>query len=191
VGAVGPPVSATSSDRSCRRVARPEGATVGLPLRHRATAPHLEISSADLSRSPATEEGNNLDVDRQRLAGLAQGATESFHAGHATGSHSVRPRHIEQDCRTRIDRVRAMAQAGNRRRVTRASPTTRRADSSSETDSALARSTTAAIISMQADPAPPCSSPMARIPAATAADSDCRFPEAARRAVAHEGAPDP
>jgi hypothetical protein len=44
---------------------------------------------------------------------------------------------------------------------------------------------------MQFDPAPPCSSPIVRIPAATAAEIDWRFPEAANRAAAHDGAPAP
>ena len=48
-----------------------------------------------------------------------------------------------------------------------------------------------AISSMQSDPAPPCSSPIVRTPAATAAESDCRLPEAASRAAAHDGAPAP
>ena len=44
---------------------------------------------------------------------------------------------------------------------------------------------------MQLDPAPPCSSPIVRMPAAMAAESDCRLPEAASRAAAHDGAPAP
>ena len=58
-------------------------------------------------------------------------------------------------------------------------------------DSRLARSIPAAINSMHPDPAPPCSSPTARMPAATAADTELRLPEIASRAVAHDGAPDP
>jgi hypothetical protein len=49
----------------------------------------------------------------------------------------------------------------------------------------------APINSMQPDPAPPCSSPTARMPAAIAADTEPRFPDSASRAVAHEGAPEP
>ena len=45
--------------------------------------------------------------------------------------------------------------------------------------------------SMQFEPAPPCSSPIARMPAATAAEIDWRLPEAASRAAAHDGAPAP
>ena len=41
------------------------------------------------------------------------------------------------------------------------------------------------------EPAPPCSSPIARIPAATADEIDDRLPDAARRAVAQDGAPAP
>jgi hypothetical protein len=44
---------------------------------------------------------------------------------------------------------------------------------------------------MQADPAPPCSSPIVRMPAAIAADGDWRLPDAASRAAAHDGAPGP
>ena len=51
------------------------------------------------------------------------------------------------------------------------------------------RPSPAAIISMQLEPAPPCSSPIARMPAAIAAESDCRLPEAASRAAAQDGAP--
>ena len=60
-----------------------------------------------------------------------------------------------------------------------------------EIDSRFARSTPAPIISMQPIPAPPCSSPTARMPAATAEETDCRLPDKARRAVAHDGAPEP
>ena len=48
-----------------------------------------------------------------------------------------------------------------------------------------------AISSMQPEPAPPCSSPIASTPAAIAAAGDCRLPDAARRAAAHDGAPAP
>ncbi len=42
---------------------------------------------------------------------------------------------------------------------------------------------------MHPEPAPPCSSPIVRMPAAIAADGDCRLPDAASRAAAHDGAP--
>ena len=45
--------------------------------------------------------------------------------------------------------------------------------------------------SMQLEPAPPCSSPIVRMPAAMAAEMDCRLPEAASRAAAQDGAPAP
>ena len=44
---------------------------------------------------------------------------------------------------------------------------------------------------MHPDPAPPCSSPTARMPAAIAAETELRLPEIASRAVAQDGAPDP
>ena len=45
--------------------------------------------------------------------------------------------------------------------------------------------------SMQFEPAPPWSSPMARMPAAMADEIDDWLPEAASRAAAHDGAPEP
>ena len=44
---------------------------------------------------------------------------------------------------------------------------------------------------MQPEPAPPCSSPTARMPAAIAADTRLRLPDSASRAVAQDGAPEP
>ena len=45
--------------------------------------------------------------------------------------------------------------------------------------------------SMQLEPAPPWSSPIARMPAAMADEMEDRLPEAASRAAAHDGAPEP
>ena len=57
--------------------------------------------------------------------------------------------------------------------------------------SRVAAARPSAISSMQLEPAPPCSSPIARMPAATADEIDGRLPDAASRAAAHDGAPEP
>ena len=80
---------------------------------------------------------------------------------------------------------------GSRWPAVRASRAVDRAMSASERDSRPARSSAPAMITMQAMPAPAWASPIARMPAATAASGAWRLPVAAILAVAALGAPAP
>ena len=111
---------------------------------------------------------------------------ERHHEGDAVGRDAGFARHGIQNGCPRIDGgVDAMSQAGKPLLAPDATSSTMcRAAFSIETDSRLANSKPLAIISMHAIPAPPCSSPIARTPAAIAAENDWRLPDATNRAAA-------
>ena len=139
----------------------------------------------DGGQRPVDVDGQGLDPDPGRRL-------QAEHERDAVAGQAGLARHVEEDGHARVSRVHAMARgrAGAGGAATAAS-TARAAASRTGIDSRRACSTPAAISSMQAEPAPPCSSPMASTPAAMAAERDRRLPEAASRAAAQEGAPAP
>lgn len=113
-----------------------------------------------------------VDVDGKGLPLGLQRGLDALDEDDAVAGESAIAGHAEEERLARIDLVDAMAEAGQL--LARGSCLGHGwlADSASDSDSPFARAMPAAIISMQLEPAPPCSSPTARRPAATAAESD-------------------
>ena len=136
------------------------------------------------ARAPSILSGGFSDLFGRR-------ALERADESHAVPGDAVPPGEMEQNLHSRINRVDAMAEAGKPGTV--AHRPLDCADRGGLYRDAIAARLIGAFPDQRHAPLPGAAVvvPMASTPAAIAAESDSRLPDAARRAAAHDGAPAP